>query len=92
MRFAQILDGGGLGEIFPLRTGENLIGRESGDLTFPSDRYVSGRHARIDVGEGGATLTDLGSSNGTFVKILAAVELDPGDQVLVGMQLLRFEV
>jgi len=91
-RLAQVLEGGGLGEIFPLRTGENLIGRESGDLTFPSDRYVSGRHARIDVGEGGVTLTDLGSSNGTFVKIGAAVELNPGDQVLVGMQLLRFEV
>jgi pSer/pThr/pTyr-binding forkhead associated (FHA) protein len=92
VRFAQLLDGGGPGEIFPLRSGENLIGRESGDLAFPSDRYVSGRHARIDVGEGGVTLTDLGSSNGTFVKIGAAVELNPGDQILVGMQLLRFEV
>jgi len=92
VRFAQILEGGGLGEMFPLRTGENLVGRESGDLTFPADRYVSGRHARVDVGEGGVTITDLGSSNGTFVKIGAAVELNPGDQVLVGMQLLRLEV
>jgi len=92
VRLAQLLEGGGVGEIFPLRTGENLVGRESGDLTFPADRYVSGRHARIDVGEGGVTLTDLGSSNGTFVKIGAAVELHPGDQVLVGTQLVRYEI
>jgi pSer/pThr/pTyr-binding forkhead associated (FHA) protein len=91
VRFAQLLEGGGIGEMFPLRAGENLVGREVGDLTFPADRYVSGRHARVDVGEGGVTITDLGSSNGTFVKVGAAVELNPGDQVLVGMQLLRLE-
>jgi pSer/pThr/pTyr-binding forkhead associated (FHA) protein len=92
MRLAQLLDGGGLGEIFPLRAGENVIGREAGDVVFPADRYVSGRHARIDVAEGSVTLTDLGSSNGTFYKISGAVDLQPGDQLLVGRQLLRVEL
>ncbi|HZY03242.1 MAG TPA: FHA domain-containing protein [Anaeromyxobacteraceae bacterium] len=92
LRLAQLLEGGGVGEVFPLRAGENLLGREVGDVTFPSDRYVSGRHARLDVAEGSATLSDLGSSNGTFVKIAGAVELAPGDQVLVGLQLLRLEI
>ncbi len=92
LRLAQLLEGGGLGEIFPLRAGDNLIGREAGDVTFPSDRYVSGRHARLDVAEASVTLSDLGSSNGTFVKIAGAVELAPGDQVLVGLQLLRLEL
>ena len=91
MRLAQLLEGGGLGEIFPLRAGENVIGREAGDVVFPADRYVSGRHARIDVAEGSVTLTDLGSSNGTFYKISGAVDLQPGDQLLLGRQLLRVE-
>lgn len=91
MRLAQILEGGGAGEVFPLRLGTNAVGRESGEVTFPSDRYVSGRHARVDVTETAVTLTDLGSSNGTFVRVSGATEVVPGDQILLGMQLLRIE-
>jgi pSer/pThr/pTyr-binding forkhead associated (FHA) protein len=91
LRLAQLLEGGGLGEIFPLRPGENAVGREAGDVTFPGDRYVSARHARIDVGPDGATLTDLGSSNGTFVKVSGAAALAAGDQLLIGAQLLRVD-
>lgn len=92
LRLSQLLEGGGLGEIFPLKEGENLVGRDAGEVTFPSDRYVSARHARIDVDGGEVTLTDVGSSNGTFAKILGQVELTPGDQLLVGGQLLRVDV
>jgi pSer/pThr/pTyr-binding forkhead associated (FHA) protein len=90
-RLAQLLEGGGVGELFPLRPGENLVGREAGDLTFPGDRYVSARHARFDVGEDGVTLTDLGSSNGTFVRLAGGADLAAGDQLLVGTQLLRVD-
>jgi pSer/pThr/pTyr-binding forkhead associated (FHA) protein len=89
---AQLLDGGGTGEVFPLRAGENLMGREVGAIRFPGDRYVSARHARLDVGEDGTVLTDLGSSNGTFVRLTAPAQLGAGDQLLVGMQLVRIEV
>lgn len=91
LRLTQLLDGGGLGEVFPLRPGENTVGREAGDVTFPGDRYVSARHARLQVGADGVTLADLGSSNGTFVKVAGAVELAPGDQLLIGTQLLRLD-
>jgi pSer/pThr/pTyr-binding forkhead associated (FHA) protein len=91
LRVSQLLDGGGLGEIFPLKEGENLVGRDAGEVTFPSDRYVSARHARIDVRGSDVTLSDVGSSNGTFAKISGAIELAPGDQVLVGAQLLRVD-
>jgi pSer/pThr/pTyr-binding forkhead associated (FHA) protein len=89
VRLSQLLDGGGLGETFPLREGENLIGREGGEVTFASDRTVSARHARLAVAGGEVTLADAGSSNGTFVKIAGAVELAAGDELLVGAQLLR---
>jgi pSer/pThr/pTyr-binding forkhead associated (FHA) protein len=90
-RLSQLLEGGGLGEIFPLREGENLLGREAGEVTFPGDRYVSARHARIEVEGAAVTLADAGSSNGTYVKIGGATELSIGDQLLVGAQLLRVE-
>jgi pSer/pThr/pTyr-binding forkhead associated (FHA) protein len=90
-RLTQLLEGGGAGEVFPLRSGENLVGREVGQVSFPSDRYVSARHARVDVTEQGVLLTDVGSSNGTFVKVVASTRIGSGDQILVGMQLLRVE-
>jgi hypothetical protein len=44
---------------------EIIIGRDEGDLTFPSDTFVSGDHCRF-IREGNAVyLEDLGSSNGT---------------------------
>jgi pSer/pThr/pTyr-binding forkhead associated (FHA) protein len=90
-RLSQLLEGGGLGEIFPLRDGANVVGREAGEVTFPDDGYVSARHARLEVAERAVTLSDLGSSNGTFVKTVGAADLAPGDQLLVGAQLLRVE-
>ncbi len=60
-------------------------------MTFPGDRYVSARHARLRVAGAEVTLTDSGSSNGTYVKLGGATELALGDQLLVGAQLLRVE-
>jgi len=78
-------------EIFPLRPGENSVGRDAGDITFPGDRYVSARHAVFKVEPGGVTFTDLGSSNGSFVKVAGAADLTPGDQLLLGTQLFRLD-
>jgi pSer/pThr/pTyr-binding forkhead associated (FHA) protein len=91
LRLAQLLEGGGLGEIFPLKPGESQVGREAGDLVFPSDRYVSARHAKLDVGEAEVTVTDLGSSNGTFVRTSGPTPLRVGDQILIGAQLFRVD-
>jgi pSer/pThr/pTyr-binding forkhead associated (FHA) protein len=91
-RLAQLLEGGGLGEIFPLRPGENQLGREAGDLIFPADRYVSARHAVVNVGaDQEVTVADLASSNGTFVKAAGPTPLRPGDQLLIGAQLFRLD-
>jgi pSer/pThr/pTyr-binding forkhead associated (FHA) protein len=92
LRLAQLLEGGGLGEIHPLHQGENVLGRESGAVVFPGDRYVSARHARIDLAGDEVTVTDLGSSNGTFRRISGPTPLALGDQLLIGSQLLKLEV
>lgn len=90
-RLTQLLQDGGTGEVFPLRHGENAVGREAGHVSFPGDRYVSARHARLDLSESGVLLTDMGSSNGTFLRLTGATRIASGDQILVGMQLLRVE-
>jgi pSer/pThr/pTyr-binding forkhead associated (FHA) protein len=91
LRLVQLLDGGGVAEVFPLRDGENTVGRDAGDVTFPGDRYVSARHAVIRVEPDAVVLTDLGSSNGSFVKVPGSAELSPGDQLLLGAQLFRLD-
>lgn len=91
-RVVQILEGGAPGEAFPLHEGENLLGRESGDVIFPRDRYVSARHACIAVEAEGVRLRDLGSSNGTFVRLRGAIPLESGDLLLIGNHLLRVDV
>ena len=45
--------------------GTYVIGRDAGDIVL-NDPLASGSHARIDAHPRGVTVTDLGSSNGTF--------------------------
>lgn len=91
-RLIQILEGGGRGAAFPLKNGENLLGREAGDMTFPTDGFVSGRHALFQVRNEQLTLKDLNSSNGTFVRLAGPQFVDDGDQFLIGRQLVRVDV
>lgn len=48
-----------------LPPGTYLAGREQGDIVL-RDPNTSGRHAQIDVQFGRVTITDLGSTNGTY--------------------------
>jgi pSer/pThr/pTyr-binding forkhead associated (FHA) protein len=77
------------GPAFPLYDETVVLGRERGDILFPEDGYVSGRHAQITFREGHATLTDLGSSNGTFFRLRASRLVMPGTLLLMGQQLFR---
>jgi pSer/pThr/pTyr-binding forkhead associated (FHA) protein len=90
-RAVQLLEGGGEGDIFPLRNGENLVGRGGGDVSFPQDGYVSSRHCVVTVGDGQIGVKDLGSANGTFVKINGSASVTAGDLLLVGEQILRVD-
>ena len=52
---------------------------------------MSRRHAAVKRVGTRARLEDLGSSNGTFVRVRADREIKSGDVVRVGDQLLRYE-
>ena len=90
-RLHLVMEGGQPGDVYELGD-ETSIGRSSGQITFPHDGFMSGRHARIVKRGATYALTDEGSRNGTFVKIKGEIELEPGDMILVGKQLFRFEV
>ena len=51
----------------PLRAGVSTFGRRAENDYQVPDSYVSGKHGQIEVTEHGVFLTDLGSSNGTFL-------------------------
>jgi pSer/pThr/pTyr-binding forkhead associated (FHA) protein len=82
--FAAHLDW--FGRSVPVGDDDLVIGRSGADLDV-DDRGVSRAHARISRGaEGGWTLTDLGSTNGTFlngVRVRSAVLRD-GDEIRIG--------
>lgn len=77
------------GNAYPVPESGIHIGRERGDVLFPEDGYVSGLHCRLSYENGHLFLTDLGSSNGTFLRIRTQVDLQSGDVLLMGQQLFR---
>lgn len=91
-RLVQLIEGGQRGGAFTLKDGDNLIGREQGDITFASDGFVSGRHALVHVAADRLIVKDLGSSNGTFLRLAAPAFVENGDQFLIGRQLVRVEM
>ncbi len=74
------------------RAGGLQIGREGGDLNFPSDLYMSASHCRVEDSAGHVTLTDLSSRNGTYVQVKTERELNHGDYLFIGRKLLRVEI
>jgi pSer/pThr/pTyr-binding forkhead associated (FHA) protein len=68
-----------------------MIGREAADLVFGDDPHLSRRHAEIRIAGGRAELVDLGSSNGTYVRVRGRATLASGAQLRVGQQRIRIE-
>lgn len=88
-------DDGAEGEWLRLRADRVIIGRSDGDILIPHDAMMSGRHAELTRQGDGATwrwsLADLGSTNGTFVRVGAAV-LQHRQELLLGGSRYRFEI
>jgi pSer/pThr/pTyr-binding forkhead associated (FHA) protein len=91
-RIIQILDDGRTGEIRMLAGDRCQIGREIGDIVIPSDGFISGRHCVFIRSGNDVVLQDLGSSNGTYVRVKGEADVAHGDFLLVGNQMLRVEI
>jgi adenylate cyclase len=73
----------------------NVIGRSTTADVRLTDREVSRKHSQIDRDGERFVLSDLGSSNGTFLngkRILAPAALEDGDEVMVGTSKMEFRV
>jgi pSer/pThr/pTyr-binding forkhead associated (FHA) protein len=88
-RIALVIGRDATGNAYPVPESGLHMGRERGDVLFPEDGYVSGLHCRLSWTGGKLFLTDLGSSNGTFVRLMTDGEVMNGDVLLMGQQLFR---
>ena len=81
-------------DVVSLYRGETVLGRENGDLVFTDDPFLSRRHASIKLERGSRrfVLKDLGSSNGTSIRIRGERPIGHGDHFRVGKHLFRLDV
>ena len=99
--------GNSAGKQFVLRHADSNIGRWDADGgNFPDvdldtddpEAKVSRRHARISLRDGEYSISDLGSTNGTFVNRGRRLKpgdshpLKDGDEIIVGKTFLRFRI
>ena len=87
-----VISGPGLGERRELGEEDTEIGRsETCRLCINSDQ-VSRRHANVLRIAGRYVVTDLGSTNGTFVNEtkVKTVELNDGDQIRIGRTVIKY--
>lgn len=92
LEIRQNLRGGQVGWVHRTAGGTVTIGRENNDINFPDDPFISGRHAELKLTGDMLSVTDLGSRNGTFVRVHGERVLQHGDYVFLGQQLLRVEI
>lgn len=87
-------DGSNEGEWIRIRMDITVLGRVEGDVVIPHDGMMSARHAQISREVENGTyrwyLTDLQSTNGTFIRVGDA-PLKTGQELLIGGNRYRFE-
>jgi len=75
------------GQVYELHDGENVIGRDRTATVHIESGSVSRLHARITVAGNAATVEDLGSKNGTFLRgkrLRSPATLSDGDDLVFG--------
>ena len=84
-----------VGREYTLDSTPVTIGRgDQNDVSIEGDEFASARHVQIEPRRDGVWVSDLGSTNGTFVngvRVEQPRRLDDGDVVRVGETELRFE-
>jgi pSer/pThr/pTyr-binding forkhead associated (FHA) protein len=90
-RLRQVTAAGVSRDVYYVSRGEVVIGREQADIVFSDDEFMSRRHAQLSLRGGRPRIEDLGSSNGTFLRLRRAHNLSAGDLIRIGDELLRFE-
>lgn len=72
--------------------GDSTIIGAHGTVQLPRDKFCHPEEAEMRWRNGHLSLSDLPGGNGVFLRIQHLVELEPGDEFVVGDQLLRVEL
>ena len=88
-RLTQVITEQESGSSFLLTSENVFLGRERGNITFPGDRYISGTHAVVARRADGTFLRDVGSSNGTYIRVKGNRNISSGQYFLAGRQLFK---
>lgn len=89
-RLSLLAEDGDVVREIPLEHEETVVGRNTGDVQFGDDDAVSPEHAVLTWKNNALHVRDLGSSNGSWLYILAPQVLTDGDVLLIGSQVIRF--
>jgi pSer/pThr/pTyr-binding forkhead associated (FHA) protein len=92
-RLVQLTSEGIPRDVYHLYRDETVVGRESGDVVFTDDVFLSRRHVafKLDRNQRRVIVRDLGSSNGTLVLFRGEREIVDGDIFRIGHHLFRFD-
>jgi len=91
-RLIQILAPHQNGNCYLLSGNEITLGRERSTITFQEDGFISSNHASLVHREQRTFLRDLGSTNGTYLRLHEETQLVKGDLLLLGQQLFVVEI
>jgi pSer/pThr/pTyr-binding forkhead associated (FHA) protein len=78
--------------VWVLRRPEEQLGRERGEIVFPEDGFISGAHCKLVTRDGRFFLRDIGSTNGSYLRIKGEGILAQGDLILLGQQLFKIDL
>ena len=91
-RSLVVIEGALSGTVIPLGTADVTLGRAADSTVVLDDDYASNAHARISLVDGSWVVSDLGSTNGTWVdrqRISGPTTLTVGHQLKVGRTVLE---
>ena len=88
-RLSHIVGQGEVGRSWLLHGELTTLGRVKGDIVFDQDRFMSSRHCSLTLSQGQVTLTDQGSTNGTFVRIRQSIIVQDEDLILLGQKIFK---
>ncbi len=95
MGWVVVLDGNDKGKDYRVRDGQNSLGSDPSCNIVIMHPTISGKHASLRVQEGKFFLTDLDSTNGTFLnrddKRIAREEIKDNDLIRLGEVTLKFK-
>ena len=80
----RILQDGSDGPSYPLTPSRSIFGRKAGHFIFPEDPLLSRQHAQFYERDGEMWVEDLGSSNGTLLRIREPLALEKGTVLRIG--------